>query len=119
MSFCAMVWLTVALVLPKQSVAVQVLVVVVNPQISVVVVSTNVIVGEASQSSVAFGGVNAKLSLQLMVKSDPWPDKTGGMVSAFVIVWLTDVLELPEQSTAVHVLVVVVSPHALEMFVST
>jgi len=70
-SACVMVWLAVALVLPEQSVAVQVLVIVFSPHSSVVKESTCVTVGELSQLSVAIGEVNKNPSLQPIVKSVP------------------------------------------------
>ena len=104
--------------LPQASLTLHVRVIV--PQPSVTELSwfaTTVSVG--SQLSVAVGGLNTGSSLQLMVMSCPCPESTGGKVSVCVMVWLTDVLVLPEQSIAVQVLIVVVSPQELAVVVST
>jgi len=76
-------------------------------------------IGDASQLSFTVGVVNINSSLQPMVASAPWPESTGGTVSACVMVWLTVALVLPEQSVDVHVLVMVVSPHVSVVEVST
>ena len=77
------------------------------------------IVGEVSHSSIAVGGVKTILSLQPIIVSGPWSESTGAVLSDCVMVWLTVALVLPEQSVAVQVLVVVVSPQVSVEVVST
>ena len=72
MSWTVMAWLTVRDAFEQSSVAVQVLVVVYVPaQAPATVTSAKVIVGEASQASVAVGAVNTGVAGQLIVASAP------------------------------------------------
>src|SRR5215212_541840 len=93
-------------VLPAQSVAVQVRVIVPVLQVPRFELSTDVITGFGSQLSVAVGAVNAAVAGHWIVASSPWPLSTGGVVSSMVIVCDT-VAVLPTQSVAVQVRVTV------------
>jgi hypothetical protein len=110
-STTVMVWLTVADVLPEQSVALHVFVLVKVPgQLPGVVTSeTTETTGFGSQASVAVGGVKTGVAGHSMVVLAPgWPI-TGGVVSTTVIVWLHDT-ELPQSSVAVVVRVLLKVP---------
>src|SRR4030095_1727897 len=98
--------------LPAQSTAVHVLVIVPRPQASRFVTSEELITTFGSHASITVGSVNAAVAGHSMVTSAPWPLRTGGVVSSIVTVCVTGVAALPAQSTAVHVLVTVPSPHA-------
>ena len=66
------VWLTGALTLPLQSVALQVLLIEYTPaQAVLVVVSTNAMLGFGSHASAAVGGVNTGVAGQLIVCGPP------------------------------------------------
>src|SRR6188472_3395128 len=104
--------------LPAQSTAVHVRVTVPRPHASSVGVSVKLITTFGSHASVTVGGINAALAGHSIVPSGPWPERTGGVVSSIVMVWLTGVAALPAQSIAVHVRVTVPSPHASSVGVS-
>src|SRR4029434_4651595 len=65
-----------------------------------------------SHASLTVGSVKTAVAGHSIVTSDPCPLRTGGVVSSIVTVCVTGVAALPAQSTAVHVLVTVPSPHA-------
>src|SRR6185436_7447595 len=117
-SSIVMVWLTGVAALPAQSIAVHVRVTVPSPHASRLLTSLELIVTFGSRASVTVGSVNAAVAGHSIVPSGLWPERTGGVVSSIVIVWLTGVAALPAQSTAVHVLVTVPSPHASRVGVS-
>src|SRR4029453_10105700 len=98
--------------LPAQSTAVHVLVIVPSPQASRFVISLELITTFGSHASLTDGSVNAVVAGHSTVTSAPWPLSIGGVVSSIVTVCVTGVAALPAQSTAVHVLVIVPSPHA-------
>src|SRR4029453_2002771 len=97
---------------PAQSTAVHVLVTVPSPQASRFDTSDELITTFGSHASLTVGSVNAAVAGHSIVTSDPCPLSTGGVVSSIVTVCETGVAALPAQSTAVHVLVTVPSPHA-------
>src|SRR4029453_2472346 len=92
--------------------AVHVLVTVPRPQASRFDTSDELIVTFGSHASLTVGSVNAAVAGHSIVTSAPWPLNTGGVVSSIVTVCETGVAAFPAQSTAVHVLVTVPSPHA-------
>src|SRR6187455_3689758 len=98
--------------LPAQSIAVHVLVTVPSPHASRILASVKLITTAGSQLSVTIGAVNIGDAGHWIVASAPSPLSTGGVVSSIVIVCVTGVAALPAQSIAVHVLVIVPSPHA-------
>src|SRR6187549_1448099 len=98
--------------------AVHVLVTIPSPHASRVGVSVKLITTFGSHASVTVGAMNAAVAGHSIVPSGPWPERTGGVVSSIVIVWLTGVAAFPAQSIAVHVLVTVPSPHASRLLTS-
>src|SRR4029450_432860 len=98
--------------LPAQSMAVHVLVTVPSPQASRFDTSDELITTFGSHASLTVGSVKAAVTGHSIVTSDPCPLNTGGVVSSIVTVCETGVAAFPAQSTAVHVLVTVPSPHA-------
>ena len=98
--------------LPAQSTAVHVLVTVPRPHASRFVASDELIVTFGSHASLTVGSVNAVVAGHSIVTSAPWPLRTGGVVSSMVTVCVTGAAAFPAQSTAVHVLITVPSPHA-------
>src|SRR6188472_4010037 len=117
-SSIVIVWLTGVAALPAQSIAVHVLVTVPRPHASRLLTSLELIVTFGSHASVTVGAINAAVAGHSIVPSGPWPERTGGVVSSIVIVWLTGVAALPAQSTAVHVRVTVPRPHASRLLTS-
>src|SRR6188472_3669727 len=117
-SSIVIVWLTGVAALPAQSIAVHVLVTVPSPHASRVGVSVKLITTFGSHASETVGAMNAALAGHSIVPSGPWPERTGGVVSSIVMVWLTGIAALPAQSIAVHVLVTVPRPHASSVGVS-
>ena len=106
-STCVMVWLRVAEELPQASTASHVLVIVFKhelPLIASVPTCTTVYVLHAS---VAVGAVNEGVSGHSIVVFAPALPIVGAVISLTVMLWLTVLLELPQPSTAIHVLVVV------------
>src|SRR4029453_15772581 len=107
-----MVCVTGFAALPAQSTAVHVLVTVPRPHASRFVTSLELITTFGSHASDTVGSVNAAVAGHSIVTSAPWPLSTGGVVSSIVTVCVTGAAALPAQSIAVHVLVIVPSPHA-------
>ena len=66
---------------------------------------TSLTAGLGSQVSLAVGAVNPGVAGHSIVALAPAAERVGGVVSATVMVWLTVVEALPEQSVAYHVLV--------------
>src|SRR4029077_2295595 len=95
------VWLTVPLVLPQPSTALQVLVSVkLFAQLPAAVVSLIWFTVAPLQMSEAVGAVKLGVFGHSMVALPPCPPIVGGVVSRTVIAWLTVPLVLPQASTA-------------------
>jgi hypothetical protein len=106
-STCVIVWATVADVLPQASTATHVLVVVFVQLLPPVTSEPTWFTVTALHASVAVGAVKTGVAVHSIVAFAPAAPITGACVSTCVIVCDTVLLELPQASTATHVLVVV------------
>src|SRR5678809_108324 len=106
-STCVIVCDTVLLELPQASTATHVLVVVFVQLLPPVTSEPTWFTVTALQASVAVGAVKTGVAVHSIVAFAPAAPITGACESTCVIVWATVLLELPQASTATHVLVVV------------
>src|SRR6185369_8525642 len=105
-STCVIVWLLVTDELPQASTASHVLVVVFTQELPPVTSPRFTTVAPLHASD-AVGGVNDGVAVHSIVAFAPALPISGAFVSTCVIVWLLVTDELPQASTASHVLVVV------------
>src|SRR5215211_8710250 len=98
---------TVALELPQASTARHVLVIVFEHEVPTVTSVPTIFTVMVLHASLAVGAVNDGVAVHSIVVAAPALPIVGAWVSRIVIVWLLVAEELPQASTACHVLVMV------------
>src|SRR6185503_12292288 len=108
-SSIVIVWLTVPLTLPQASTALHVLVIVLTQLLPADISPPTWFTVTALHASVAVGAVKTGVAVHSIVALAPAVPIIGAVVSSIVIVWLTVADVLPQASTALHVLVIVLT----------